>query len=115
MHYMYGSFWNFNNCGSLLGAVHKLCRLESAILTPPLLLVVFLLSKIDNFDPPPPLRRHSLWTAPYDLAGQLTLLNQVGQIMPLTLSTPLCLSMSQWGADFMHLGSIYFFEPKCIQ
>ena len=31
------------------------------------LLVVFLLSKIGNFDPPSPspLRRHSLWTAPY--------------------------------------------------
>ena len=38
---------------------------KSAIFDP-LLLVVFLLSKIGNFcpPPPPPLRRHSLWTAP---------------------------------------------------
>ena len=41
-------------------------------LTPSPLLVVFLLSKIGNFWPlpcPPPLRRHSLWTAPNRCTG----------------------------------------------
>ena len=41
-------------------------------LTPSPLLVVFLLSKIGNYwPPPPPLRRHSLWTAPNGLSIKL--------------------------------------------
>ena len=60
-------------CSKYITLKRYFCPRKSwRFLTPSPLLAVFLLSKIGNFwpHPPPPLRRHSLWTVPYQLGPQ---------------------------------------------